>query len=110
MENNEIQGNTMESAAHNDRMNISFVGSKFPSSKTSYTANLNYVMLDMTSQPFLHFHENIISDYICENPIEKRMATINNVKAQLIEELHNIKLLENQVQDLLNRYQQFKKS
>lgn len=80
------------------------------SSDINFSPNLNYVSLDMTSQPFLYFHDNILKNYMRTSPIDKRIAAIHTAKAKLIEELNNIYALQDQVDDLLARFQQHKKS
>jgi len=70
--------------------------------------DLNYVMLDVTSQPFLYFHENILKDYMCTNEIDSRIESISITKKQLIEELKNIYSLQKRMQDLLTRFQNYK--
>lgn len=104
MENNQQQVNNMESGECNNGDEAS------PYSGASYTGNLNYIMLDMTSQPFLHFHDKILSDYMYVDTVNKHIAIVKGMRAKLIEELNNFYVLEKQLQDLIDHYQRFKKS
>lgn len=71
--------------------------------------SISKVYKDATSYDY--FHEMLMRNIMIKKPTDdNRIQMIQNAKAQLLEELDRINAMENRVKDLVNHYDDYKKS
>lgn len=106
MENRRDEENNMES---DDCSNsIVSTSSELTAVAVSDSDHISKVYRRATSH--IYFHENLTKNVMINIPMPNRIQMFRHVKADLLEELNRINAMQNRVKDLVQRYDDYKKS